>query len=314
MTTMTYGDAIGEALQRIQGVGFEFGPSYANHAPMAAEALARLGYADEVPAWVDRNLRRRRYHDAPEPRWRLDAGNEADWAKALGDFGRVGDWSAMFERELTGRPWRDVLATWWPRLLPGMSGALTHGIIRTAHAVRAMAAGEDPLRRAELARGLGYWAARYAGRPRRVDLPDEPESGALTALDELIAGNAGHYPTVRRRYPVPLIHSITAPAAVRLVCHYLPAEQHWPSYVVASRCGESIRSYFDTPSARQPGAPAGRVEPPTEAELVAAAVELGDEHAIKLAEVAVRQNALAPDERYAAASHAATRQIGRSNS
>ncbi|MGH3771526.1 MAG: hypothetical protein ACRDRW_09045 [Pseudonocardiaceae bacterium] len=52
-------------------------------------------------------------------------------------------------------------------------------------------------------------------------------------------------------------------------------------------------------------------EPPAEAELIAAAVELGDEHAIKLAEVTIRQNALAPDDRYSAALHVATRQISR---
>jgi hypothetical protein len=46
-----------------------------------------------------------------------------------------------------------------------------------------------------------------------------------------------------------------------------------------------------------------------EADVVVEAVEVGDEHAIKLAEMAVRHDLLSPDVRYAAASHAATVQI-----
>jgi hypothetical protein len=45
-----------------------------------------------------------------------------------------------------------------------MSGA-THGLIRTAHAVRSLAAGDTPERRAELIAGLAYWAARYQVLP-----------------------------------------------------------------------------------------------------------------------------------------------------
>lgn len=88
---MSYAEAVSEALQRLQGVGFEHGPSFANHAPMAAEALTRLGYADDAPAWVEQNLRTRRYHQVPEARSRLSAMDEADWASALGPFDRVAD-------------------------------------------------------------------------------------------------------------------------------------------------------------------------------------------------------------------------------
>jgi len=323
MTSTTYSDAVGGALERLRGVGYEWGPSFANHAPMAAEALARLGYADEVPGWVERNLGKRRYYDAPEPRWALTAGPDGDWESALGDFGRVGDWAALFERELAAEPWRDVLARWWPRLLPGMSGALTHGVIRTAHAVRALAlsTGEDGLQRGELAQGLGYWAARYSGSPRPGSAADEREEreepfGAdenarvLAAFDAVIADAAAGYVDTRQSFPVPLIHSITAPAAVRLVCEYLPEEQRLPSYETASRVSEWIRSRFAAPRKRA----SSTVEPaesPSAEQLVARAVELGDEHAIKLAEVAVRQNALSPDNRYLVASQTANTLISR---
>ena len=313
---MSYADAVNGALQRLEGVGYEFGPSFVNHAPMAAEALARLGLTDDVPAWVEQNLRKRRYHDPPEARWPLSGEDKADWSAALGDFSRVADWTALFERELAGEPWRAVLARWWPRLLPGMSAALTHGVIRTAHAVRGVAVGtgDDRLRLRELAHGLGYWAARYSG-PRRPAAVGSPlveadagdEAAALPALDALIAESAGHYARRRQSFPVPLIHSITGPAAVRLVCEHLPPEQKWPSYRVARECSEGIRQYFG----REPEVPAEPAAAVTAEELVAAAVELGDEHAIKLAEVAVRQQAVAPDPRYWAASQVATRQIAR---
>ncbi|MGY1683329.1 hypothetical protein [Geodermatophilus sp. SYSU D01176] len=313
---------MGEALQRLTNVGFEHGPSFVNHAPMAAEAIAQLGHADEVAGWVDRNLRVRRYHDLPATCWRLSPDDESDWMSALGDFSRVADWTEMFERELAGTPWTDVLARWWQRLLPGMSGALTHGVIRTAHAVRGIAqtAADNQLARTELARGLGYWAARYSGRqadarnraPEPGDLPDRTPAAWAQSLDLLVLENAEIYARQRPRFPIPLIHVVTAPAAVRLACEHLPAAQRWPSYLAARRCSDALRLQFGASGNANCGGP---VEPgaeddlPMEAEVVAAALELGDEHAIKLAEVAMRQNALLPDHRYLVAARAAIRRI-----
>lgn len=317
MTTLTYADAMGEALDRLRGMGYEHGTTLVNHAPMAAEALATMGYASAVPAWVNSNLRMRRYHEPPDSRWALSAHDETDWRPALGDFGRVADWAAMFARELAEQPWQNVLHTWWPRLLPGMSGMLTHGVIRTAHAVRsvAQASADSRLQRAELAQGLGYWAARYHAESPATP-PGEPPTngsadgdGAIADLDELIAESAGHYVHTPLSHPVPLIHAITGPAAVRLVCQHLPADQLWPSYRAARRTSDGMRRHFAPPSSAHADAGNTVAEPPVEAELIAEAVELGDEHAIKLTEVAVRHNALAPDDRYAVAAHAATRRL-----
>jgi hypothetical protein len=108
-----------------------------------------------------------------------------------------------------------------------------------------------------------------------------------------------------------LIHAITGPAAVRLVCQYLPADQLWPSYLAAKNSSDGMRSHFGPlPRVGSPSdAEIAQLKPPAETDLVAEAVELGDEHAIKLAEVAVRHNALSPDVRHAAASHEATRRL-----
>ncbi|MFD3889745.1 hypothetical protein [Streptomyces microflavus] len=325
MSPLTYTDAVGGALERLRGVGFEHGPRFVNHAPMAAEALAYMGYADDVPRWVERNLRTHTYHEVPDARWAIDPADPDDWRSALGDFSRVADWTALFERELALTPWPEVLARWWPRLLPGMSGVLTHGVIRTAHAVRAISrAGEENLAyHRELAQGLGYWAARYASHTHGIRPGDEyPGTGegeeyprtadtdsAAAALDGLVAEYAGIYASAPQRHPVPLIHSITGPAAVRLVVEHLPAAQRRPSYLVARDVSASMLDWFSTTPVTPN--PVGLSGVPDLGEVFATAVAIGDEHAIKLAEVAVRHQALAPDPRLAAAARAANQGLAR---
>ncbi|MFB6426795.1 hypothetical protein ACFCXC_28710 [Streptomyces microflavus] len=325
MSPLTYTDAVGGALERLRGVGFEHGPRFVNHAPMAAEALAYMGYADDVPRWVERNLRTHTYHEVPDARWAIDPADPDDWRSALGDFSRVADWTALFERELALAPWPEVLARWWPRLLPGMSGVLTHGVIRTAHAVRAISrAGEENLAYCrELAQGLGYWAARYASHTHGIRPGDEyPGTGegeeyprtadtdsAAAALDGLVAEYAGIYASAPQRHPVPLIHSITGPAAVRLVVEHLPAAQRRPSYLVARDVSASMLDWFSTTPVTPN--PVGLSGVPDLGEVFATAVAIGDEHAIKLAEVAVRHQALAPDPRLAAAARAANQGLAR---
>ncbi|MFJ8491138.1 hypothetical protein ACIRBZ_22705 [Streptomyces sp. NPDC094038] len=309
MAALTYSDAMNGALERLRSVGYEHGRSFVNHAPMAAEALAHMGYADEVPGWVEGHLRSHTFHDVPERRFALDPADEADWRQALGRFGRVADWTALFEHELAEGEWTDVLARWWPRLLPGLSGVLTHGVIRTAHAVRAVvtAGPDNRLQLAELAQGLGYWAARYSDGGIVVEEAGDGDGDVVRALDELVAEFSGIYATLSLPHPIPLIHSVTGPAAVRLVVEHLPAEQRWPSYRVARAVSRTMLDWFH--AVPRPAAPLPEVPDP--AALFAEAVRIGDEHAIKLAEVAVRHEALAPDPRHAAAAHVANRAIGR---
>ncbi|WP_030617131.1 questin oxidase family protein [Streptomyces sclerotialus] len=146
-----------EALERLHTRGPEFHGYLSNHGPMAVEALVRHGRADSVHRWLDR------YETTLEDRPPADtAVTEANWREALGDPRRVTDWTAYMSRQLADRPWRDVLAEWWPRLLPGIAGAATHPVIRVGHAVRTLSPdGEEEPRVAELAHALGYWAARH---------------------------------------------------------------------------------------------------------------------------------------------------------
>ncbi|HEU4348774.1 MAG TPA: hypothetical protein VFR35_13425 [Actinoplanes sp.] len=145
-----------EALQRLRGTGPERNGWLTNHAPMAAEALVHQGHAAEVHRWIDD------YTDLLEDAPRGIAPIPPDeWRDPLGDPVRTGDWIAFFDRAVREQPWQEVLAVWWPRLLPGIAAGATHGVIRAGHAVRALLDAETGPRVAELAQGLAYWAARW---------------------------------------------------------------------------------------------------------------------------------------------------------
>jgi hypothetical protein len=151
-----------EAYDRFHRTGPEWGPDQlTNHGPMAVEVLVRRGRPDVVRPWVDGYIRR--LDELPRG---ITAITDQSWAEALGDGRRVGDWTSYFTRQLAEQPWREVLATWWPRLLPGIVAGATHGVIRTGHAVRTLLAGEQNQPAIdELAHGLAFWAARSRSAP-----------------------------------------------------------------------------------------------------------------------------------------------------
>ena len=103
MTTGATG-TLDEAYQRLHVTGPEFDGWLSNHGPMAAEAMVRRGYAGYVHRWLDAYMRRLEEF----PRGSTPIGE--DWREALGDPRRVADWTAYFEREVTGQPWRRCLA------------------------------------------------------------------------------------------------------------------------------------------------------------------------------------------------------------
>ncbi|MDQ1624550.1 MAG: hypothetical protein QOJ49_48 [Actinomycetota bacterium] len=197
--------ALLDALDRLRGTGPEFNGFLANHGPMAAEALTRLGGgADAVPQWVDSYLVR--LDSAPDVRRGI---GDDDWREHLGDEALLGDWTAYLRNQAQEMSWRDLLLLWWPRLLPGLAASATHGVIRTAHAVRSLRdAGAEPhaLLVDELAQGLGFWAARYQTIPGNPQLAGGSDSIAalrrLPRLDPAIPseglGIAGRLVSLRR--------------------------------------------------------------------------------------------------------------------
>lgn len=156
-------------LKSIEDCGAELDNTLTNHAPMVLEALCAIGRADAAPAWLERY----RHHllPWPQPRRPIDAH---EYRSALGDASRLCDWRQFFLETLDREPWREIARTWVSRLVPGLSGAATHGVIRVGHAVRSLSVDDTLIRRRELAAALAYWAASYRTLPR-----DRRESSAL---------------------------------------------------------------------------------------------------------------------------------------
>lgn len=176
---MADGSQIDEIYAQFQKTGPEYHGWLSNHGPMAADALIHLNRADAVQPWVSEYVARLEQQQAS--RWPI---SKDDWREGLGDASRIGDWIQFFNKELSESPWREVLVTWWPRLLTGGIAAAGHGLIRTGHVVRALMTAETPERVAELAQALAYWAGRWQQVPAW-----EPPSGSLpadTALRQVV--------------------------------------------------------------------------------------------------------------------------------
>jgi hypothetical protein len=158
-------EPLDEALDRLAPYGIELTNGNFNHAPMVAEALCALGRPDAVLPWIERYRLRILPRDAGAAAGEPIAA--ADWRGELARRDRFAAWSRFFAAALNQAAWRGVLDLWAGRLAPGLSGAATHGVIRTGHAVRGLTAGAEtmPRRLGELADGLASWAASYQELP-----------------------------------------------------------------------------------------------------------------------------------------------------
>jgi hypothetical protein len=181
-------DALDEALQRIHAEEPRVRGGLSSHAPMVVEAITALGLAEQVLPWLQKfNSARIELPAAHEPidakNWRAALGPKRDERNWEAANHRFGDWCTFFAAQLAEQQWSAVLDTWAARLAPGLSGAATHGIIRTAHAVRALGRKETPVRLAELARGLAYWASSYEELPaHKADKTAADFAAALATL------------------------------------------------------------------------------------------------------------------------------------
>ncbi|WP_067132412.1 questin oxidase family protein [Microtetraspora malaysiensis] len=331
-------DHLDEALVRLAPAGPEYRGGLSNHGPMVVEALVRLGAAETIPGWVSGYLPE--LEDGPSRGDRI-----ADWRAALGDRRRIGDWTAYFTERLAEAPWREVLTEWWPRLTPGLAAGATHGVIRTSHAVRALAERETPPRLVELAQALAYWASGY------VELPGRPLTGGARTLDQAVAvlpilelapteRIVAHLAHLRDLPGFPAtVSSLRPPTDVAadlteltrvFAGVFLTHGRHAPidfihavtapvavSSVLEHLPAEQWRPTYDAlwqvAAALYSGyAYRATVEPlPADApqapeELAGRAAETGDAHAIKLTEAALRQHALTGDPVFL---HAAARSV-----
>ncbi|MGW2385970.1 questin oxidase family protein [Streptomyces sp. NPDC001658] len=316
MDTSSTSGQLEEALERLHASGPERGGWLSNHAPMVVESLAAHGQADAVHRWVD--LYRDKLEDFPD---RVAPVTDDNWPSALGDPRRIADWTDHFSRALAERPWRSVLAEWWPRLLPGLYGGATHTVIRVGHAVRAVESGENAPRLTELAHALGYWAARHQPVTGVEPLPGAPS--ATASLDAVPAIEAGHLgfrdrlSAVRRlpvwaedvtdpetakdrltelvraathRYathghgePTMLVHAATAPNAVLRTLESLPRDLWAPSLRAAWSASAAVTAMY-APVEPVAYTPPARL---TAEEVMERALAHGDEHVIKLTDTAL---------------------------
>lgn len=145
-----------EALERLHATGPEFDGWLSNHGPMVTEALTRRESDDHIHAWTDGYVQR--LDEAPVGRSRI--GPDA-WHHDMGNAVLLGEWRDFFLAEIAEHGWSQTVATWWPRLLPGVASGATHGVIRLGHALAAVRAAQTQPRLDEVAHALGYWAARW---------------------------------------------------------------------------------------------------------------------------------------------------------
>jgi hypothetical protein len=325
-----------EALERLRGAGSEVAGGHTpNHGPMAAEALVALGHNDVVVAWADRY--RRKLDAMPPPSSPVTAG---DWAQAVGAIDRFGDWVVFFREQLAEAPWRVVFKEWIGRLLPATPAAGAHGLIRTAHALRALADAETALRVEELGVALAYWAAYYRtlpgtprlaggldlgdalrriplflggqarpGMPREVylrvmqahgaefseavDGAADPES-VEDALSSLTEAGARLYLANASRQPLVLLHTVTVPAALRLLLPHLPAGLHKTALAyVWQNVAATAAAYGDERPPEHYNWP-----PQEESVIVERSVVTDDPHALKFAEACIREHHLNPQPAY----------------
>ena len=305
---MSRQDAINDALTRLSDLGFTYGPNYAEHGPMAAEAISTLGHNDAVAGWVETYKKDHRPHPLPPRCQSIDGADEQQWRPALGNRSRLSDWYDHFRQELAAGTSHDVVRKWAPRLIDGHAGALTHGLIRTSHALRGLPLDgkPTPLQLDELAHGLAYWAGTYQMPSRRADPtpltvpPDAAQDGADAALSRHTAflGRVLLAHIDRPTTPViQLVHTITSAAAIRTLLPLLSCEFAEDAHEAAKRVSADILARVATAPLATTDATPPRCQLQWD-DLAARAVAHGDEHVIKLTDACLHEDFIRPDPVY----------------
>ncbi len=207
--------ALDEALERVSGLEFPPPARFVSHAPMACEALSALGYDVVIDEWA-RRFEASLAPAAPAQHPRF--GADVDWPTLVGNGLPLGELVGYFEESIDGDGWDTVVRTWVPRLAPGLSSALFHGVIRTAHAVRALGSADTSPRRTELARALASWASWSPPARASTDVAvvDGDRTGTAPATAALTAAARGARCFIADPN-ILLLHGVTGAMAVHLL-------------------------------------------------------------------------------------------------
>jgi hypothetical protein len=140
-------DLYDSELQRLIGFGTAYGGGLSNHGPMALDALASMGLSDAFDPYVS------------EVSKKLEPTDDV--------YGDLADWCSHLQAEL-------------PQLVHKAGSQAGHGLLRVAHAVRALSRYESEIRRRELSAALSYW-------PPGVALRSPDALGGTLDLSDLLA-------------------------------------------------------------------------------------------------------------------------------
>lgn len=156
--------------------GSEFDGTFANHAPMALTALAGIG---GTPADMRRFFDYYRAYKQLRPFGQpMAALGVKTWETAIGERMREPDLRAFFQGEVERLGAEGALATYLPRLAPGVAASAFHALMRLAYArLRGSAV--------DVAIALGYWAATFVDVPKATGaapITDDPAEILVRAM------------------------------------------------------------------------------------------------------------------------------------
>ena len=279
-----------EAFERMAASSaFDLPNGFVNHGPMGCEALEALGLDDQIDAWA------RRFARVPGPAVEPIATATFDWQEALGNDARLPEWIGHIRGAIEGEGWPRVVEVWVPRLMPALSVRLFHGAIHVAHAVRALTVADTAPRRAELARAIGYWGARFYTGPRATE-PEGPRGELRMAVTRAAADGARRYladPSILN------LHGVTGAMAVELLVDHISPDAGADALAQVHADHAALYAGTDPVTDVQ-------VTGVAEIELAVTAEASGDVHQVKLVEACRRGLAITGDPVFSAAAETVT--------
>ncbi|MDR3475488.1 MAG: questin oxidase family protein [Devosia sp.] len=145
--------------------GSEFARNYANHAPMVLVALSNLGGSEQRLYEFFEFYRdyKQLLPFVPE----VAPVDRSSWESCIGHREREADLRRFFASEVNRLGVKAALATYLPRLAPGIAASAFHALMRMAYGLLRMD-------KSEIANALAYWTATY------LKLPDSTGAAPIT--------------------------------------------------------------------------------------------------------------------------------------